>query len=28
MTLNIFRVPQEGSDWPLPKINDLSKMLP
>ena len=28
MTLNIFRISQEGNDWPLPKINDLSKMLP
>ena len=28
MTLNVFRVPQEGSDWPLPKINNLNNMLP
>ena len=28
MTLNVFRVPQEGSEWPLPKINNLNNMLP
>ena len=27
MTLNVFKVPNDTSDWPLPEINDFSNML-